>query len=163
MVLETVGEARTQVADRYRADVQAAGRGDGAYGFSLPLSAFPARAEVACRWSDGTPLPGSPWREGLVTVGRTRTVGWLTLHEDVAGQGLASGWAVDRRDPFRRLSLEATVNGRVVASGRACLYRASALGEGGDGFHGYAFPVPPGQKVLVSESARAAPTAAGPS
>jgi len=142
------GQCLTLVADRYRADVQVAGHGDGYCGFAVELDRFAAdTGQVRCVWDDtGHALAGSPWNarpDGHSPAPRLITHGRVQVRIDPLPPGLGSvtGWALDLDNPFARLTLGLDRGGEALASGRACRFNADALSLAGDGFHGFCLPL----------------------
>ena len=61
LVTSDLGHRLELTADQYRADVQAAGHGDGHAGFRLPLGRAPGATQLSLQWADtGMHLMGSP-------------------------------------------------------------------------------------------------------
>ena len=133
------GEASgVTLADRYRADVQAAGHGEGCCGFTFRID--PEKMHDArVLWRDtGEALPGRlrpPRRDRSLR----RRFGTFSVRVDwpAAGEGVLSGYALRRRAPRRRLEVGLRTDGAPATAGRATRWRPDALGQGGDGFHGF--------------------------
>lgn len=140
------------LADRYRADVQKAGYGDGYYGFALPVAGAEAvrSARFVCG-STGTELPKpSP---GHRRAAKTIQKGSYTLYLDGAAAGpVLTGWAVDRHCPKERRLLCLRADRKLLGEQRATLYRPDAIDAGSDGFHGFCLPLPrPGSDLLLED------------
>ena len=133
------------LADRYRADLQARGLGDGCHGFAfaVPTAADPAAMRVVA----------GPARVPLNAVRGQRLR--QTMHDDGPAivcldgreprRGL-SGWAIDRdRPPQRCLLRLRSLGGEHAEEQRATLWRADIpASDDTDRLHGFAFrPVPP--------------------
>lgn len=132
------GWSRLVTADHYRADVQAAGHGDGICGFALPLPA-PATGEWHCCWADsGVALGASPWRAATAKplIVQTGTI-VLRLDPPTRGSRTLSGGAVDRTSPRRRLDLVLALGDLRSAPARACRHAPAMTEFGSDGFHGF--------------------------
>lgn len=131
------------LADRYRADVQKAGYGDGHHGFALP--AADAHLVEGARFLCGersTELPRPNTKAGRRprTFRRERYV--LCLDQSATGPVL-TGWAVDRHHPEERRLVRLRADGQALAIQRATLYRPDSIDGGSDGFHGFSLPLPP--------------------
>jgi hypothetical protein len=143
-IVSESGEAiMTVLADRYRADVQKAGYGDGHYGFAVQSSKL--RAIRRPRFFCGQPRvelrpPSRPAAAGAKTWERAS----LLLHLDghPTGPRLA-GWAMDRDRLGERRRLQLRAGSRFLAVQRATLFRPDSMAAGGDGFHGFWMPLPP--------------------
>jgi hypothetical protein len=154
LVESNSGQKLLIFADHYRADVQAAGRGDGYAGFSAPLWCLQGATQVSCRWADtGEHLFGSPLelandgrRPGEGVVGQEANPGWIIVIDSVDQEGrTAGGYYMDLADPCRRPLLTLEAGGRPVGTARACLFHPEAPG---DRMHGFRFlldaPLPVG-------------------
>jgi hypothetical protein len=148
----TSGARLTILADRFRADLQAAALGDGWHGFSAPLAALPgAEGGADCSWSDtGRALPGSPW-SAPARAARSFRAGRVTLTFDppFPGDPRLAGHARDRLEPLRRLRLQARCAGGFVSTTTASLHRGRRRGEAGDGFHGFVLALPAPLRMMV--------------
>ena len=132
------------LADRYRADVQKAGYGDGHYGFAVPVSdpALVATARFLCGRT-GAELPRPRPNTGK-PAGRTFNRGGYVLRVDQHPAGPAlTGWAIDRHHPEERRLLRLRAGRRTLAEQRASLYRGDCTEANGDGFHGFSLPLSP--------------------
>lgn len=130
------------VADRYRADVQKAGYGDGYYGFALPASdAEMARAARFVCEKDGIGLP-SPLlgREGALKTFRRGS--YILCLDKSGAEPTLAGWALDRNQPKERRLLCLRTERNILGEQRATLYRPDSIDGQGDGFHGFCLPVP---------------------
>lgn len=130
------------MAERYRADVQDAGYGDGYAGFAVPLERFQEARKIRCWWDDlGTELPGSPAslaESGPMAVAADGVLR-VAVDRKVLGDCRLTGWAIDLAAPLSRPVLALADGDRILAQARACLYRRELCGHGGDGFHGFLF------------------------
>ena len=156
------GAAARILAECCRADVQAAGHGDGYAGFAVPLRHFPGARRFRCLWDDlGTDLPGSPTRLALRRPMATANDGMLRIAVDrpEPGDQRLTGWAIDLARPAHRPLLALSDGTRTLGEARACLYRPDLRSHGADGFHGFLFasgrPVR-GQTVRLADAARRA-------
>jgi len=141
------------LADRYRADVQKAGYGDGYYGFALP--AAPHILEVARFLCGGrsTELPRPNSKRGRRPKTFQRDGYVLCLDPGTAGSVL-TGWAIDRHHPEERRLIRLRADRQSLAVQRATLYRRDSLDGGSDGFHGFSLPLPPhGGPLFVDDLA----------
>jgi hypothetical protein len=147
----SAGAMLTVRADRFRADLQAAGGGDGWHGFSAPTTALPgAESAASCTWSDlGLALPGSPWSAPR-RPGRRYRAGSVTLLVDTpaAGDPRLTGYVRDRAHPLRRLTLAAVGPAGELATTIASLYRDDQGRPAGDGFHGFMLPLPTPPRLI---------------
>jgi glycosyltransferase involved in cell wall biosynthesis len=140
------------VADGYRADLRAAGAGDGCHAFSLivPGGLAPDQRHTieVRRVDDGRNLPGSPF---LVAAGAPLAVApsavapaWRGQLQLVAGDRV-EGWAWDERARNSSLALALIDNGVVIARGLANRYRQDlAEADIGTGRHAFSFAIPDG-------------------
>lgn len=145
LILEIPGHGATAlIADRFRADVQAAGFGNGICGFAGDLL-HDAPAVASCRWADsGKHLSGSPWRAPAGGARRRRTGSVLTLLDPPIPGGRAfTGAVLDSTDPERRLLLTLVIDGLAVSRARACRYAGGLMPDGSDGLHGFRLAPPP--------------------
>lgn len=129
------------LADRYRADVQKAGYGDGHCGFAVPVSSLPVveTARFLCG-KLGTELPrpsaGTPAHRTYDRVGYV-----LYLDQRPTGPSL-TGWAIDRQHPEERRLIRLRAGRQTLAEQRATLYRRDSMEANSDGFHGFSLPLP---------------------
>jgi hypothetical protein len=135
--------AVTVVADRYRADLQHAGVGDGYSGFALPI----AQPYGQLRVTAGSPpvvLPGGPPQSDARRLHRRDN--FALYLDNIDPRSGVTGWARDAERPCERQTLRLRdASGRVLAVQRATLYRPDLAGAGCDGFHGFGFlPLPSG-------------------
>jgi hypothetical protein len=134
-------DRREVVADRYRADVQKQGIGEGYCGFAVPAKLFAPSARIRF-------LAGQPLREfgrfSLPPARRKSTLfrnGSLVVRLDQrAATAGVTGWALNRRDLEQRRRLLLCSNGHILAAQMATLFREDSLAEGGDGLHGFSLP-----------------------
>jgi hypothetical protein len=134
-------ERRHVVADRYRADVQKQGIGDGYCGFAIAARLFSPASNI--RFMCGRPLRelGRFSLETARPKGRTYRRGSVVLRLDrrPAAVGL-TGWTLDRQDLEARRRLLLCANGSILTTQTATLFRHDSLTEGGDGLHGFSLP-----------------------
>ena len=134
------------IADRYRADIQQSGYGDGHYGFSVPIAPDP-REVISVHVPSGqsfVPLLHVKKARGFADT-RTAEVGSQRLQvDDVKRQGHVSGWAWNRERPTYRSVLQLLLDNSVRQTRRATLYREELVAEGCDGYHGFHFALPAG-------------------
>lgn len=134
------------VADRYRADLQQHGYGDGHYGFSAPIGHVPTEA-IAVHVISERPSVSLPCVKGTRRFPNAHSVefGSQTLQiDDVTQRGHVSGWAWNRERPTHRCVLQLILDGLVQQTRRATLYRKELVTKGCDGYHGFHFAVPAG-------------------
>ena len=146
------------VADRFRADLEQAGIGDGRHGYQLivpgglsPLTRHVVRVE---RVDDGKELQGSPMvieaapaAAAIATTGVTEPA----LHGmlDVATRGQIKGWARSEAHPDQPVALQILDNGVPIARVLANRHRADLRAAGfGDGRHAFEFTIPGGLSPL---------------
>ena len=156
MIAESATGREAARADRYRADLQRAGLGDGHCGFVLRLPTMSGWATLRV-FAGGEELDGSPVERpspGRIPP-RIRTSGRFRVSLDpphLSGVRL-TGWAVDLGDPGRPLRLALVCGGTRMASARACLFRPErAASEAA--FCGFDLPSPApphGPLALVDE------------
>ena len=137
---ETVGRG---LADRYRADVQRAGYGDGHYGFAISCNdvGLVDRLRISCGEAS------IEWRKPRLRPRslkpRTFETGGHILHLDcVPAMGRLTGWALERREPGERRLLRLLTGQQLIAEQRATLFRRDCVAVGLDGFHGFSLPLP---------------------
>lgn len=134
------------VADRYRADLQQSGYGDGHYGFSAPVGHAPLEA-IAVHVISERPFVSLPCVTETRRLPKAHgaELGSLRLQiDDVTQRGHVSGWVWNRERPTHRSVLQLILGGSVRQTRRATLYRKELVAEGGDGYHGFHFPLPAG-------------------
>jgi len=152
LLVEPQGRIAVASADHYRAGVYKSGLGDGYCGFSIDAAKLvgsstyhvfcirPLVELAAASQSIGTSVAFE--RNGVI------------LHLDgPVGLSRLTGWAKSRKNPEVRRRLTLRLRGRVLAHGRATLYRADSAGDGSDGFHGFALPFPHELDDVVIEDA----------
>jgi glycosyltransferase involved in cell wall biosynthesis len=140
------------VADGYRADLRAAGAGDGCHAFSLIVAGGLApdqrhTIEVR-RVDDGRALPGSPFilasGPPLAVVPSAVAPAWRGQLQLVT-RDRVEGWAWDERSRNSSLALALIDNGAVIARGLANRYRQDlAEADIGTGRHAFSFAIPGG-------------------
>jgi hypothetical protein len=144
-VWDRTGRQVSALADRYRADVQQGGHGDGYYGFVVPLRELVDVAAVRVvsmqpevELSHVSSVPGTD-----IADPQDLTAGSYVLRVDrLTKHGHISGWAVDTLRPQFRRALKLHADGRLVGQQRATLYRAEAVNGVCDGYHGFLFARP---------------------
>jgi len=140
------GRQRTVLADRYRADLQQSGHGDGHYGFSVPVAHDPMdeiSAHVTSEWPFVSLTSAHTARP--VTHAHAAEAGSYELHIDnVVRPPFLSGWACNRALPNHRCVLQLFLDGSIRQTRRATLYRQELVAGGCDGYHGFHFPLPAG-------------------
>ena len=132
------------VADRYRADVQEAGMGDGYCGFAIPTTRL--QAAVPLRVLAGSPpvslpMPGapSPCQQHL-----HRSGSFTLCLDNIDRRSGISGWARDSGQPAERQLLRLYDGaGRLLGEQRATHHRADLEHTSCDGLYGFAFPPVP--------------------
>jgi len=132
------------VADRYRADLQQSGYGDGHYGFSVPMKHAPEEA-ITVHVTSERPFVALPFLRETRRLPNAHIVkvGSRQLQIDDAMQrGHVSGWAWNRERPTHRCVLQLILDGSIRQTRRATLYREELIAEGCDGYHGFHFPLP---------------------
>jgi hypothetical protein len=147
LTIEVVGQAGEVIvrvlADRYRADVQKAGHGDGHYGFAVPSRKL--GPDRNARFFCGEPSVELNRLPPVPDVSRTRTFerGGVLLHLDyhLAGPSVA-GWALNRNRIDDRRQLVLRAGKRPLSAQRATLFRPDSMQHGGDGFSGFCLPLP---------------------
>jgi autotransporter passenger strand-loop-strand repeat protein len=148
----TIGEV---VADRYRADLQQAGIGDGRHGFEfrIPGGLSPLVRHVirVRRARDGRELVNSPWAVEAAPIPLTTAVDG-TLHgklDEVTREWIA-GWAQDSADPDAPVALQILDNGVPITRVLANAYRADLAEAGiGNGWHSLDVIIPGGLSPFV--------------
>jgi glycosyltransferase involved in cell wall biosynthesis len=166
VVLVNGAEIARIVADRYRADLHAAGLGEGNHAFELVLPGglaadMPQEIEI-CRATDWAPLPGSP--AVLAPLGGERQLpareiwralalpGTLSGNLDSVSRSRIAGWAQDGADGERPVGLVVKVNGRTLARILANRERADLATAGiGNGRHAFELVLPKPLSALVSQ------------
>lgn len=141
----------TVFADRYRADVQKAGQGDGYCGFVVPAARFAPGAVIRCAWADDDlPLPGPmPSSPRPHTASGLQIGPWqLALDPPLRGDPRIGGHLLDPRRPGHRAQLGLYLGAVLLQRATACLYRPEARLPGGDGFNGFAF-LPPRRGAVL--------------
>ena len=160
-ILILSGEATPiyELADRYRADVQQSGIGDGYCGFSVPLHRFDGLRDISV-------FCDSPRIElrGLAASRRSkagpesttcRHGTYIVQFNKISGRTI-DGWALDSASPETRRRLSLWGDGQIVAEQRAALYRPELVGPDRDGFHGFSLMLPdrrPGSLILEDAGA----------
>ncbi|MCC8431701.1 hypothetical protein LJ725_22220 [Reyranella aquatilis] len=140
------GRRFVTLADRYRADVQRAGMGDGHCGFSLPIPASGEAAAVYVLQGRSTvELPPASIVAPAGSGAQKHRAASYELQIDSLFPGRISGWALDTARPELRRNLQLYCNGRFIGRQRATLYRAEVVDGRRDGYHGFCFPLPAGQ------------------
>jgi glycosyltransferase involved in cell wall biosynthesis len=145
-------------AGNYRADLEAAGIGDGRHAFSMivPGGFDPAVRHLitAKRADDGREIRGSPVvleaAAGVLMSGARGAprAAWRGQLE-IATRLRLEGWAWDPRSPNTTVALVILVNGEVIARVLANRYRKDLLHAGiGDGRHAFALQIPGGLSPL---------------
>ena len=131
------------LADRYRADVQKAGYGDGHHGFAMQVVSPDAIGKA--RFFCGQPLTELSRPKPVPKNPRARIFerGDYTLCLDQLSAGLSlTGWAIDRNHPEERRKIRLRAGRQALAEQRATLFRLDSIERGGDGFHGFTLPLP---------------------
>jgi Tol biopolymer transport system component/glycosyltransferase involved in cell wall biosynthesis len=140
------------VADAYRADLLAAGIGDGRHAFDFafpgglsPLVAHRVRVE---READGASLEnGGGVIEALGAGDRRRG------HLDTVDHRRIVGWAWDAARPDQPVTLQIVDNGRLIAQVVANRHRPDLERAGvGHGRHGFEFEIPGGLSALSAHT-----------
>jgi glycosyltransferase involved in cell wall biosynthesis len=145
-------------ADSYRADLEAAGIGDGrhAFSFRVPGGLSPDTRHLieVLHADDGRPLRGSPAvleaasASALVMARSALPAPWRGTLETVTRERL-EGWAWDERtdEPLALVILD---NGEMIARVLANRYRRDLLQAGiGSGRHGFSLHMPGGLSPLT--------------
>ena len=139
------------VADRYRADLQRSGLGDGYYGFSVPLQRLcdSGRVRIATRAPYFELGIVNPW-EGPPANARGGAIfrrEWYSLQIDrPLGPAYVTGWAISCPSTNYRRVLRLRQGGKVLAQQRATLYRSELAVGDCDGYHGFALALPLGSR-----------------
>lgn len=139
------GRQRLVLADRYRADVQQSGHGDGYCGFVLPLAqSSDVEGVRVVSTRPAVELTFVPNLRGTEAAApKVFTVGAYTLQVDMPPiPGQISGWAVDRQRPQDRRALRLCADGHAIRRQRATLYRGDVADGFCDGYHGFLFTLP---------------------
>ncbi len=125
------------VADRFRADLQAAGVGDGCHAFdvAIPPALLDGKEHlISVRAKSGPPLSQSP------RLLKPSFQGVLDRPEG----SILEGWAWNPYAPHEKLKVEILGNQTLLATIHASLYRADLEeAEVGDGRHAFRFELPP--------------------
>jgi glycosyltransferase involved in cell wall biosynthesis len=140
------------VADGYRADLRAAGAGNGCHAFSLIVAGglAPDQRHVieVRRADDGRALPGSPF---VLAAGSALSVTLSAVAPTWRGQlqlvtrDRVEGWAWDERSRNAPLALALIDNGVVIGRALANRYRQDlADADIGSGRHAFSFAIPAG-------------------
>lgn len=147
-IFTAVGSSFVILADRYRADLQQSGIGDGYCGFSVPVQRFPEHGPLRIATQ-------APYFElGVVNPGQRRVAGiarasifrraWHGLQIDrPLGGTHITGWAIAPAGTTRR-TLRLRSGDNVLGQQRATLYRSEIAVGNCDGYHGFSFPLPVG-------------------
>ncbi|WP_238858209.1 hypothetical protein [Faunimonas pinastri] len=145
ILVSRTGQRLETLADRYRADLAAAGIGDGHHGFAVPLELVGSAAGIRALVEDGGfELPGSPFADddGVPPLEFDR--GSMRARIDGAhGSRALTGWVLDRQDRSYRPLLALRQGERVLSQGRPTRARRD-MPEGFDGLHGFTLPLRPG-------------------
>lgn len=150
--------AGTAVADRFRADLAAAGLGRGRCAFEIPLpmsvcDGLEHQLSVTAI-ATGQLLPGSPMRV-RIDPGKA----YRSCLDWAPGRDL-SGWVCNEMEPDRAVTVEILVDGRLYRTVVANRYRADLDAAGiGNGRHGFVAPLPAsrtGETEVVEVRARVA-------
>ena len=125
------------IANLHRGDVAATGRGDGAYGFYIPLRTDGSRDLCARVANTAFFLPGilapSDHRIAQPPRGGIDQVVGLTI----------KGWCWRPDEPDHKVSVQATLNGEVLATAVADDFRSDLVTAGiGDGTHAFVLRLP---------------------
>jgi glycosyltransferase involved in cell wall biosynthesis len=139
-------------ADVYRADLRAAGIGDGCHAFSLivPGGLAPDQRHTieVRRVDDGRALPGSPFVLGAappLAVARSAVAPVWRGQLQLVSRDRVEGWAWDERARNASLALALLDNGVVIARALANRFRQDlAEADIGTGRHAFAFAIPGG-------------------
>ena len=126
-------------ADRYRADLERAGRGDGHLGFLLPPLS-PGADVMAVGGGECATLSWN--RDGFrrsqpPRAGREGSLSFALDAQHIDGWRV-SGWALDRSEPTRRVIVELRSGGTTLAGSRASLFRPELAEAGEDPYRGFA-------------------------
>ena len=145
-------------ADRYRADLEQAGIGDGYHSFEVVLGTAldpDQRHEVELRSGDdwslllGSPIVLEPLASGnIVPLPHTTAValpGVLQGRLDTCDSRRLTGWALDKSNPGQPLALTVSVNDQIIGRVLANRLRDDVRAAGfGPGRHGFDFIIPDG-------------------
>lgn len=141
------GRTCTVLADRYRADLQQQGYGDGHYGFSFPAftDLGPQIAAYVISRGDAAPLQRAAAAASDVQSRTAQTfhaaAGRLHI-DDTTCTDHVSGWARQDAQPENRATIQIKLDGKVVRTRRATLFRPELVSASCDGFHGFFIPLP---------------------
>jgi GT2 family glycosyltransferase/glycosyltransferase involved in cell wall biosynthesis len=135
-----LGEATASI---FRADLLKGGIGDGshAYRYLLPVELYDGQSHLISARVKGapSPLPGSPHTLRAAPLPTAEVEGCF---DAIAGR-LAEGWAYDKLDPSRSLTVEVFDGERLLGEATASIFRADLLENGvGDGSHAYRYLLP---------------------
>lgn len=133
----------TGVADSYREDLRAAGKGDGAHAFYLTFDPpLPEEAEVPTIRIKGSPsqtIPGSAqWSRTTIVPKRPVLKPKLELYIDKLDTEGAAGWAWNAAEPGATVRVDAVQRGRIIFSVLAETNRPDLIKAGkGTGRYGF--------------------------
>ncbi|MDB5580901.1 MAG: glycosyl transferase family 2 [Bradyrhizobium sp.] len=146
LIIQVVDESDKVIvellADRYRADVQKAGYGDGHHGFAMP--AVSPRAMEKKRFLCGKPLTELSQPDLVSGNPGTRLferADYVLCVDQIPATAHLTGWALDRSHPEERRTLRLRSGRQTLAERRATLFRCDSLERGSDGFHGFSLPL----------------------
>ncbi|WP_174299450.1 hypothetical protein [Caulobacter sp. S45] len=143
----------TVVADRYRADVQAAGHADGCCGFVVRTGSAGAQDMSIVVRDTGQRLGAQAPRRARRLQRRRHGV-LLHLDWPTSGDPALTGYALALRTPLRRLQLGLRLDGELLSSARATLHRSDVPRWRGDSLHGFRLglrPARPSARTLWVE------------
>jgi hypothetical protein len=156
LIIQVVDESDKVIAellaDRYRADVQKAGYGDGHHGFAMP--AVGPRDMEKKRFLCGKPLTELSQPNFVPVSSGARLferADYILCHDRISASPHFTGWALDRNHPEQRRNLRLRTGHQTLAERRATLFRSDSLERGGDGFHGFSLPLPSNTDHLFIE------------
>jgi glycosyltransferase involved in cell wall biosynthesis len=145
------------LANKYRADLQAAGIGEGWHAFSLrvPGGLAPERRHlIEVQYvDDGVPLPGSPYvleaAVSAASVMRNALPASWRGNLEIVTRDRIEGWAFQEDSPQSPVPLVFLTNGEVIARALANRHRDDLERAGiGDGRHGFSISIPGGLSPL---------------
>lgn len=152
-VVDDSGETIARLlADRYRADVQKAGYGDGHHGFAMQVVG--PRTIAKARFFCGQPITELPQPKLVPGNPDTRILeraDYVLCLDQGPARPCLTGWAVDRRHPEERRTLRLRTGQQPLAEQRATLFRPDSIERGSDGFHGFSLPLPSNTDRLFVE------------